>query len=193
MPLGRPFALVCFTLVGLGGCAGAVRTVEPGAGLDAVSRAAAGRTVTLVLRDGSTRRARSLALAPDTTVWTDAETGESFLTPTAALAEVQVRDRGRSAARTAGAGSLVGAGVGMALGASFCREAGGCGGFGVVLSTFLALGNAAGGAVLGAIGGASADRPDRYFLAPRGAPYRGDIVVPDRRADRPAPVPPAGQ
>ena len=183
MSATRARLALAFVLV-LSGCAGAVRTVEPAAGLAAVATAVAGRTATLVLRDGSEHRGRSLALAPDTVSWADADTGERLLAPTAALAEVRLYNRGRSAARTAGAGVVVGVGLGMLIGSGVCD--GDCLGLDLAVSAVYAGVGAMGGAVWGAIGGASANRPDRYVLARPGEPYQGDLVIPAR------PAPPAG-
>lgn len=178
-------ALALVAALALAGCAGSVRTVEPAAGLAAVAGAVAGRTATVVLRDGSRHRGRSLALAPDTTSWVDADTGEGLLAPTAAVAEVRLYNRGRSTARTAGAGTLIGGGAGMLFGAALCD--GECLGLDLVVSTLYAGMGAMAGAVAGAIGGADANRPDRYVFAPADGPYRGDLLI---RA-RPGP-PPAG-
>ena len=187
--------LTLLSLVALVGCAGTVRTVEPSAELAVVERAVAGRTATLVLRDGSEHRARSVALAPDTISWVNADTGEALLAPTAALAEVRLRNRGRATARTAGAGALVGAGLGMLFGAALCS--GDCLGLDLVVSTFYTGLGAVSGAFYGALGGAGSNRPDRYLLLPRDTPYQGDLVVPDRRTNAPTatrpPAPPAGQ
>ena len=153
------------------GCAGSTYTVAPDAFEDA-RRDLSGRTVTLVLTDGARYQAESLRLEADTTTWVSADTGELLALPTWAIAEVQRRNRGRSALRTAGAGALITGAIGGTLGALLCSGLG-CGSSQPAVVLARALSAAPSGAVYGALGGAIANPADRW----RFVPHRPD---PDR-------------
>ena len=152
----------------LAGCAGSTYTVAPEAFEDA-RRDLSGRTVTLVLTDGARYSAASLRLEADTTTWVNPDTGELLALPTWALAEVQHRDRGRSALRTAGAGALVTGAIGGTLGALLCAGLD-CGASQPLVVLGAAASAAPSGALYGALGGAIANRADRWLFAPARPP-----------------------
>ena len=131
-----------------------------------------------MLRDRAQHAGHSLLLAPDTTTWTEGETGRQLAVPTAGIAEVHVRDRGRTVRRSVGTGALIGGGVGLALGVSLVPVVG------TSLVALSTASTAAVGALYGAVGGATDRRPGRYVLAPiDGQAAGGAFEVP-----RPAPV-----
>ena len=148
-------------VLAVSGCAGSVQAVGPDALADA-NRQWAGRTVTVVLADGTTRPAAALRVEPDSAFWVDPATGGLRSVATAEVATVERRDRARSTLRTAGAGALAGALVGAVSGGLLCPRFG-CSAGDVA---GLVVPPAIGGTAWGALGGALADRPDRFVFAP---------------------------
>ena len=164
----------------LAGCAGTVRTASPDGGLAEVSRAVAGRTVTVVLRDGGEYPARSLLLAADSARWTEPETGRDAVAPTPALAEVRVPSRRSNAGRGAGVGAAIGGALGLAVMVPLTGDIPFVGG--TVALAYSGL-TAASGALYGALFGSGSRTVDRYVLAPTDGRTFGGVTV------RPRPAP----
>lgn len=189
----RPLVLaLAVSAAALTGCAGAVHTVSPDGGLADLSREVAGRSVTVVLRSRAQHAGHSLLLAPDTTTWTEGETGRQLAVPTAGIAQVHVRDRGRAVGRSVGLGAALGGGLGLAAGLSVPAAP-------IVkslLTTFFVGTGAVAGSLYGLIGGAADGRPERYVLAPFDGQAQGGAfeVPPPAASAPPAPVsgPPDG-
>lgn len=152
-------ALLALSASLLTGCAGITRTVGR-AELPEASLDLSGRSVTVVLADGARYAADAFRLEADTTTWVNPTTGNLMLVPTANIALVEHRQRGRSALRTAGAGVLVAGSIVGVLGGLMCSSDLGCDGVGGMVLTGVSS-----GALYGAIGGSIANRPDRWRFA----------------------------
>ena len=150
------------TALVLTGCAGSTHTVRPDALADA-NRQWAGRAVTVVLADRTAHPAEALRVDRDSATWVDPATGALRSAATAEVATVERRDRTRSALRTAGVGALVGTLAGAVSGGLLCPRFG-CSTGNVV---GLVVRPAISGTAWGALGGALANRPDRFVLPPR--------------------------